>query len=117
MNRLFAFEPHDLTLGAEPGIAYADLDRRLREKGQFLPLAPPFAERATLGGIVAAPLDTPFRYAHGTAQDFLLGLEVVTGESIVSKSGSLSVKNSTGYYLHTLSIGCIRNISLITRLC
>src|ERR1700719_1754459 len=74
MNRLLAFEPQDLTRGAERGMPFADLDRRLREKGQFLPLASPFAERATLGGIVAAAADTPLRYAHGTAKDFLLGV-------------------------------------------
>jgi glycolate oxidase FAD binding subunit len=116
MNRLLAFEPHDLTLGAEPGITYAELDRRLREKGQFLPLAPPFAERATLGGIVAAAVDTPFRYAHGTARDFLLGLEFVTGEGIISKSGGRVVKNVTGYDLHKLFIGSLGTLGVITRL-
>src|SRR5260370_26242254 len=113
MNRLFAFEPHDLTLGAEPGIAYADLDRRLREKGQFLPLAPPFAERATLGGIVAAAVDTPFRYAHGTARDFLLGVEFVTGEGIISKSGGRVLNNVTGYDPHTLFIGSLSPLRVI----
>jgi len=116
MNRLLAFEPHDLTLGVEPGITYAELDRKLREKGQFLPLAPPFPERATLGGIVAAAVDTPFRYAHGTARDFLLGLEFVTGEGIVSKSGGRVVKNVTGYDLHKLFIGSLGTLGVITRL-
>jgi glycolate oxidase FAD binding subunit len=103
MNRVLAFEPHDLTLGVEPGITCAELDRALRARGQFLPLAPPLAERATLGGIVAAGVDTPFRYAHGTARDFLLGMEFVTGEGIVSKSGGRVVKNVTGYDIHKLS--------------
>jgi len=116
MNRVLAFEPQDLTLGAEPGITFAELDRTLREKGQFLPLAPPLAERATLGGIVAAGADTPFRYAHGTARDFLLGMEFVTGEGIVSKSGGRVVKNVTGYDLHKLFIGSLGTLGVITRL-
>lgn len=116
MNRVLAFEPHDLTLGVEPGITYAELDRTLREKGQFLPLAPPLAERATLGGIVAAAADTPFRYAHGTAKDFLLGMEFLTGEGIVSKSGGRVVKNVTGYDLHKLFIGSLGTLGVITRL-
>jgi glycolate oxidase FAD binding subunit len=115
MNRMLAYEPRDLTLGAEPGMIYGDLDRTLREKGQFLPLVP-FAERATLGGIVAAGVDTPFRYAHGTARDFLLGLEFVTGEGIVSKSGGRVVKNVTGYDLHKLLIGSLGTLAVITRL-
>jgi glycolate oxidase FAD binding subunit len=116
MNRVLAYEPHDLTLGVEPGITYADLDRSLREKGQFLPLAPPFAERATLGGIVAAAADTPLRYAHGTARDFLLGVEFVTGEGSISKSGARVVKNVTGYDLHKLLIGSLGTLAVITRL-
>src|ERR1700730_1977690 len=116
MNRLLAYEPHDLTLGAEPGMTFADLDRRLREKGQFLPLASPFAERATLGGIVAAAVDAPLRHAHGTAKDFLLGVEFVTGEGIISKSGGRVVKNVTGYDLHKLFIGSLGTLGVITRL-
>ena len=116
MNRILAYEPRDLTLGVEPGITFADLDRSLREKGQFLPLSPPFPERATLGGIVAAGTDTPLRYAHGTARDFLLGVEFVTGEGVVSKSGGRVVKNVTGYDLHKLLIGSLGTLAVITRL-
>lgn len=116
MNRLLAYEPHDLTLGVEPGITFADLDGKLREKHQFLPLSPPFAQRATLGGMVAAGADTPFRYAHGTARDVLLGLEFVTGEGVVSKSGGRVVKNVTGYDLHKLLIGSLGTLAVITRL-
>jgi len=116
MNRILAYEPHDLTLGIEPGITCAGLDRKLRESRQFLPLAPPFAQRATLGGIVAAAADTPLRYGYGTARDFLLGIEFVTGEGIVSKSGSRVVKNVTGYDLHKLFVGSLGTLGVITRL-
>jgi glycolate oxidase FAD binding subunit len=116
MNRVLAYEPQDLTVGVEPGVRYAELDRRLREKGQFLPLAPAFAERATLGGIVAAGADTPWRYGHGTARDYLLGMEFVTGECIASKSGGCVVKNVTGYDLHKLLIGSLGTLGVITRL-
>ena len=116
MKRILAYEPRDLTLGVEPGITFADLNLSLREKGQFLPLSPPFPERATLGGIVAAGSDTPLRYAHGTARDFLLGVEFVTGEGVLSKSGGRVVKNVTGYDLHKLLIGSLGTLAVITRL-
>ena len=116
MKRILAYEPRDLTLGIEPGITSADLDRSLREKGQFLPLSAPLPERATLGGIVAAGSDSPLRYAHGTARDFLLGVEFVTGEGVVSKSGGRVVKNVTGYDLHKLLIGSLGTLAVITRL-
>ena len=115
LNRILAYEPRDLTLGVEPGMACADLDRSLREKGQFLPLSPSSPERATLGGVVVAGSDSPLRYAHGTTGDFLLGVEFVTGEGVVSKSGGRVVKNVTGYDLHKLLIGSLGTLAVITR--
>lgn len=115
MNRVLAYDPKDLTLGVEPGVRYADLDRCLREQKQFLPLAPAFAERATMGGIVAAGADTPLRYGYGTARDYLLGVEFVTGEGTASKSGGRVVKNVTGYDLHKLLVGSLGTLAIITR--
>ena len=50
LNRLLLYEPADMTVTVEAGARLADLQRRLGESGQFLPLDPPQAERATLGG-------------------------------------------------------------------
>lgn len=116
MNKILACEPRDLTLGIEPGVTCAALARELKEKGQFLPIAPPFQEQATLGGIVAAGVDSPLRYGYGAARDFLLGIEFVTGEGIPSKSGGRVVKNVTGYDLHKLFVGSLGTLGIITRL-
>lgn len=116
MNRVLAYDPHDLTLGVEPGVRFADLQRQLAERHQFLPLAPAFAGRATLGGMIAAGADTPLRYGYGTARDCLLGVEFVTGDGVASKSGGRVVKNVTGYDLHKLLIGSLGTLAVITRL-
>lgn len=115
MNRVLAYEPRDLTLAVEPGITYSDIDRRLQENRQFLPLGAA-GKSATIAGMVAAAADGPLRYAYGTCKDFLLGLEFVTGEGIVSKSGGSVVKNVTGYELHKLFIGSLGTLGVITRL-
>ncbi len=116
MNKILACEPRDLTLGIEPGVTCADLARELRQKGQFLPIAPPFGDRATLGGMVAAGVDSPLRYGYGATRDFLLGVEFVTGEGLISKSGGRVVKNVTGYDLHKLFIGSLGTLGIVTRL-
>ena len=59
MNRVLAYDPQDLTLGVEPGVRIDDLLGTLAEKKQFLPLAVPFSERATIGGIVATNSSSP----------------------------------------------------------
>jgi glycolate oxidase FAD binding subunit len=115
MNRVLAYDPHDLTLGVEPGVRMEDLLRVLAEQKQFLPLAVPFADRATVGGIVAANSSSPLRHSYGGVRDFCLGMEFVTGEGVASKSGGRVVKNVTGYDLHKLLIGSLGTLAVITR--
>ena len=115
MNRVLAYDPRDLTLGVEPGVRIEDLLRVLAEQNQFLPLTVPFAERATIGGIVAANSSSPLRHSYGGVRDFCLGMEFVTGQGVLSKSGGRVVKNVTGYDLHKLLIGSLGTLAVITR--
>src|SRR5712672_316625 len=115
MNRVLAYDPRDLTLGVEPGVRIEDLLRILAEQNQFLPLAVPFAARATLGGIVAANSSSPLRHFYGGVRDFCLGMEFVTGDGVISKGGGRVVKNVTGYDLHKLLIGSLGTLAIITR--
>jgi len=115
LNHVLAYDPQDLTLGVEPGVRIEDLLRVLTEKKQFLPLAVPFADRATIGGIVATNSSSPLRHAYGGVRDFCLGMEFVTGEGIQAKSGGRVVKNVTGYDLHKLLIGSLGTLGIITR--
>ncbi|HVA93429.1 MAG TPA: FAD-binding oxidoreductase [Candidatus Dormibacteraeota bacterium] len=116
MNRVLAYDPQDLTLGVEPGVRIEELTRVLAEQKQFLPLAVPFAQSATIGGIAAANSSSPLRHAYGGVRDFCLGMEFVTGEGTVAKSGGRVVKNVTGYDLHKLLIGSLGTLAVITRL-
>jgi glycolate oxidase FAD binding subunit len=115
MNRILAYDPRDLTLGVEPGIKIENLLSALAGQNQFLPLAVPFADRATIGGIVAANSSSPLRHAYGAVRDFCLGMEFVTGEGTLAKSGGRVVKNVTGYDLHKLLIGSLGTLAVITR--
>ena len=115
LNRVLAYDPGDLTLGVEAGIRFRDLDGVLAAKRQFLPLAPAFADNATIGGILAANSSTPLRHAYGPARDYVLGMEFVTGEGTRAKSGGHVVKNVTGYDLHKLMIGALGTLGVITR--
>ena len=116
MDRVLAFDPADLTLGVEPGVRFAQLEQELAAKRQFLPLASAFAERATLGGMIAAGVDSPLRHAYGSARDQLLGMEFVTAAGVIAKSGGRVVKNVTGYDMHQLLAGSLGTLAVITRL-
>ena len=115
MNHVLAYDPGDLTLGAEAGIGVEKLLELLEEKNQFLPLLVPWMERATIGGIMATNSVSPLRFAYGGPREFLLGMEFVTGEGKLCKSGGRVVKNVTGYDLHKLMIGSLGTLGVITR--
>ena len=116
LDHIVAYDPSDLTLSVEPGIPLQRLAGVLAGHRQFLPLAVPFLSRATAGGAVASGVHSPLRQAYGTARDFLLGVEFVTGEGTLAKSGGAVVKNVAGYDLHKLMIGAMGTLGIITKL-
>jgi glycolate oxidase FAD binding subunit len=115
MNRVLAYEPRDLTLGVEPGMKFSALAATLAAERQFLPLNPPFMSRATVGGILVADSASPLRHSYGGPRDYVLGLEFVTGDGAIAKSGGRVVKNVSGYDLHKLLIGSLGTLAVITR--
>jgi glycolate oxidase FAD binding subunit len=113
LNRVLAYDPGDLTLSVEAGINLAELQKRLAENRQFLPLDPPFAPRGSIGGILAANSSGPLRHGFGTARDFTLGMEFISEEGSRAHSGGRVVKNVAGYDLHKLLIGALGSLGII----
>ena len=116
MDRVVACDPGDLTVSVEAGIPLNKLGATLAEHRQFLPLSVPYVKQATVGGTVATGVDMPQRQLYGTARDYLLGVEYVTGEGVQAKSGGRVVKNVSGYDLHKLMIGAMGTLGIMTRL-
>jgi FAD/FMN-containing dehydrogenase len=115
-NQIVHYDPGDLTLSAGAGTPIAKLNATLFEHHQFLPLLVPWYSRSTLGGTIASGIDSPLSQFYGTARDFLIGAEFVTGSGALTKSGGRVVKNVTGYDLHKLLIGSLGTLAVITRL-
>jgi len=61
LNQIKDSDTENLTLSAECGMALDEVQRGLAKKGKgyFIPLDPPFTEKATLGGIVATNSSGP----------------------------------------------------------
>ncbi|MES2462192.1 MAG: FAD-binding oxidoreductase, partial [Armatimonadota bacterium] len=112
-RRILAHEPGDLTVTVEPGVTLADVQATLAEKNQFLPLDPPYGDRATLGGIIATDAFGPSRVGYGGVRDWLIGLTVVDAQGRVVKGGGKVVKNVTGYDLPKLHVGALGTLGVI----
>jgi glycolate oxidase FAD binding subunit len=113
LNRLLEHEPGDLTATAEAGISFGALQMALRSRGQWLSLDPPDAERATLGGVVAANASGPRRHLYGGGRDLVIGMTVVTADGAVVRAGGKVVKNVAGYDLPKLFVGSYGTLVVI----
>lgn len=108
------YEPADLVATVAAGTTHAELERKLREHGQWLPLDPPCA--GTLGATFAQAAAGPLRAGFGPPRSHVLGLEVVTGDGKVLRLGGRVVKNVAGYDLVRLVVGSRGTLGFITRL-
>ncbi len=109
------FDAGDLTLSVDVGMPLRELEIYLKDHRQFLPLAVPCFESATVGGTIASGVDSALRLQYGSARDFVIGAEFVDGTGQLCKSGGRVVKNVTGYDLHKLLIGSLGTLGVITR--
>ncbi len=113
LNRVLDYQPADLTATVEGGITLAGMQRGLAGGGKFVPLESPIAERATVGGILAANSSGPLRYSYGLPRDWLIGVSIIGGDGIETKAGGRVVKNVTGYDLNKLYIGSLGTLGVI----
>jgi glycolate oxidase FAD binding subunit len=113
LDRVIAYDPADLTLSVEAGHSLHKLLGILGDHRQFLPLFVPYFNRTTIGGTIASGVDSPLRQFYGTARDYVLGMEYVTGEGVLAKTGGRVVKNVSGYDLHKLMIGALGTLGVM----
>jgi len=108
-----AHVPGDLTVTVAAGTRFAELRAALARAGQFLPLDPPHADAATIGGIVAANSTGFWRARYGGVRDLLIGTTAVLGDGTVARSGGRVVKNVAGYDLNKLFVGSLGTLGIL----
>jgi glycolate oxidase FAD binding subunit len=115
LNRITDSDCENLTLSAQGGITLNEVQKSLAKvgKGYFVPLDPPFTERATLGGIVATNSSGPRRLLYGTARDLIIGTKAVFPNGDLVISGGKTVKNVSGYDMCKLLIGSYGTLGII----
>ena len=103
----------DLTATVGAGMTLAVVNAALAQSGQWLPLDPPAADRATIGGIVAGNDSGPRRHKHGAPRDLIIGVEMVRADGTVARAGGKVVKNVAGYDLARMLCGSRGSLALI----
>ena len=106
-------EPADLTVTVGAGMRVADVAVVLARAGQFLPLDPPHADAATIGGVIAANSNGFWRARYGAVRDLLIGTRVALVDGTVARAGGRVVKNVAGYDLDKLLVGSFGTLGVI----
>ncbi len=107
------YEPADYVVAARAGTRLRDLQAALGQHNQWLPIDPPGAGAATIGGVIAANRNGPRRLLYGSIRDMLIGIRVALPTGEVIKAGGKVVKNVAGYDLTKLFIGSLGSVGII----
>jgi FAD/FMN-containing dehydrogenase len=113
MREVLEYTPEDMTVSVEAGVTLAQLQARLAEHNQWLPIDAPGADTLTIGALVGANKSGPRRFGYGTIREHLLGIKVVLADGRVIKAGGKVVKNVAGYDLCKLFVGSHGTLGVI----
>jgi len=113
LHGVLEYEPHDLTISVEAGLPWYRFTTLLAEHRQIVPLDPPFAVTATVGGVIAANCSGPRRRLYGTARDLVIGMTFATLAGKLVQSGGMVVKNVAGLDMAKLMIGSFGTLAAI----
>ena len=116
LTGIVEYEPDNMTVSVLCGTTLLELQMVLKASNQFLPLDPPHASRATLGGIVACNSSGPIRFRYGTIRDMLIGVKIVHADGTPTKAGGKLVKNVTGYDMCKLYTGSLGTLGILSEL-
>ncbi len=117
MTRVLAVRSADLQVDVEPGVVYAELNRRLRSHGLFFPPSPGgSADWATVGGMVANNASGIYSVKYGGTRDHVRAATVVTGAGDVVRLGNRARKSASGYHLLGLIVGSEGTLGVVTEL-
>ena len=114
MRAVRSLEPLLWRAEVEAGLTTADVRRRAREEGLWLPLDPGAAESSQIGGNVATGAGGPHAFKYGTARAWVTGLEAVLAPGEIVQTGGFARKDVASYDLTGLLCGSEGTLGVIT---
>ena len=139
LNHMKDVDSANLTITVEAGVKFRDIQARLATEedrcylplgdlgteedgvicpdrshsGCFLPIDPPFSNKATIGGIMATNSNGPRRLLYGLLRDIVLGVRFVSPDGKIIGAGGKTVKNVSGYDISKLMIGSMGSLGIL----
>jgi D-lactate dehydrogenase len=114
MNRILQIAPMDRLVVVQPGVVNADLQQALQEHGLYWPPDPSSARACSIGGNLATCAAGAGAVGTGVARDWVLGVQAVTMDGRVFRTGTRTTKGVVGYDLTRLLVGSEGTLAVIT---
>jgi glycolate oxidase len=114
MNKKLIIDRENLLAIVSPGVTTGEIHRKAEEAGLFYPPDPSSSKISTIGGNLLENSSGPKGLKYGTTKEYVIGLEVVTPEGEIVRTGGKTVKNVTGYDLTRLIVGSEGTLAIVT---
>ncbi|WNS79566.1 FAD-linked oxidase C-terminal domain-containing protein [Domibacillus sp. DTU_2020_1001157_1_SI_ALB_TIR_016] len=115
MNDVLEIYEEDLVAVVSPGVLTSAIHQAAEQRGLMYPPDPSSSHVSTIGGNLAENSGGPRGLKYGVTKDYVIGLEVITPEGEIIKTGGKTVKNVTGYDLTKLIVGSEGTLGIITK--
>jgi D-lactate dehydrogenase (cytochrome) len=106
------YAPDDLYITTGAGTTLGEIQAFLTKDKRQVPLVAPWSA-ATIGGLVAANVNSPQRMLYGSVRDQLLCATVALADGRVIRAGRPVVKNVAGYDLPKIFVGSYGTLGLL----
>jgi len=116
MNKVLEISVEDRVAVVQPGLVYADLQKKLAPLGFTLPTEPGSSIASTIGGNVATNAGGLRGAKYGVTKDYVLGLKVVLPDGRIMRTGTRTMKTSSGYDLTHLFVGAEGTLGVVTEI-
>ena len=104
----------DLYVVVGAGMVTRDVRQAVERAGLFYPVDPTSEASSTVGGNVGEGASGLRSLKYGSTRNYVLGLEVVTGDAKLLRLGAKTVKNVAGYDLTRLMVGSEGTLGIVT---
>ncbi|GAB2826592.1 FAD-binding oxidoreductase [Streptomyces daliensis] len=116
MNAVLEIDPAERLAVVQPGVVNDDLRAACAEHGLWYPPDPASSPWSTIGGNVATDAGGMCCAKYGVTSDYVLAMEVVTGEGEIVSLGRRTAKGVAGYDLRGLLTGSEGTLGIITEI-
>src|SRR5690625_1859843 len=104
----------DMVAVVSPGVLTSDINNAALQEGFIYAPDPSSSNVSTIGGNLAENSGGPRGLKYGVTKDYVMGVEVVTPEGEIIRTGGRTIKNVTGYDLTKLIVGSEGTLGIIT---